>query len=177
MQYGSIIAIAFALAIAGCAGPAGDPTTLSEPQDQGDGNSPTEPQEQDDAKSPTVTKIPVSMIVSAGSRNPIIWSVSLPANNGGPVEVHKDAIAVIVEAKWDCDTPVCKLHMNIMDRSNGHIMAESTGERSITIEILERIEPGSWGVGLHGDGAELNVQGEIRVTQFFAPPPEGYTAF
>lgn len=133
---------------------------------------------------PEVFGFSLRMIASAGNQSAlplpanVQWNGTSPVGNGGPFDVQPNATAILVEARWICDTSSCAFRLQV--DAPGEVDAFSvTGDLSLRFSVPpEAVERGTWGVVLRGDSATTNVMGEIRVSVFYGQEiGDEYSAF
>lgn len=147
--------VAFALLLAGCADTA-DPTPAP-------GNNTTM-----STRDPITTTIPVSLAAAAPVNEPM-------DTQQGSFEVPEGANETFLEARYTCTSPTCAFWLQVANE--GGEMQEQADPSTNANELRATLAPGSYLAQTRSGGPAANMEGEIRVTVFFGPIPEGFTAF
>jgi hypothetical protein len=173
-----IICLGISMAFAGC--------TSNSPDDEVPGLPPPSKAESIDS-GPETFAFPIAIDLSAGNQSgPEPAEVNLfSPDNYGAFAVSANASAIVVEARWTCQTsttcgfrvaaaaPVSDTQSTVVFQSYGTGYA-----KAISPPDLKLVE-GTWLATVRSDSVSSNVQGEIRVSVFYdgAVVPDGYTAF
>ncbi len=129
---------------------------------------------------PQVEHIPLSFIAGLGYQSgPLPIHVSHDSQRGGPTMVAANASAILIEARWSCQSPTCRLRVEFEDPEDTDVINEfSDGSFRAGVPRDVALIPGRWDLGLFLDSPIIGLAGEARVSVFYdSPIPDGYTAF
>lgn len=90
------------------------------------------------------------------------------------MQVAANVSALLVEARWACDAPVCEFRVNLDDPTHGTVLAQ-TADGHVRF-VVKAPMPGEWDLVLYSEKA-VGMAGHAKATVFFGDVPEGYTAF
>jgi hypothetical protein len=97
--------------------------------------------------------------------------------SGGYVDVAGSPKILLVETRAICDvSTACDLRLHLFDPAGKGVKNEAAknGEGRL---VFEGAAAGRWTAQVWPDAALVDARGEIRVTIFEGPVPEGYSAF
>ncbi|HWH07573.1 MAG TPA: hypothetical protein VNX21_00140 [Candidatus Thermoplasmatota archaeon] len=143
--------------LAGCVTPASDVDPAAVPDDAPAATLPA----------PETTVVKVSL--------PAATPVGEPRESqAGAFPVPEGATHVLVEARWSCLSPTCGFAVALFVDGEDVEAARGTGEAAF---VAPAPAAGEHQVALMSTGPAFGMTGEIRATAFFAPPPDGWSAF
>jgi hypothetical protein len=131
----------------------------------------------------------VAELVAAGNKTllpPPFGAVSVQEGpqGGAPVygvsaHVAANATAILVEAKFTCQSPTCA-YFTQLERPDRVNVNGPTAQGALRWEAVKEppVAVGSWSVAILPDSASVNMAGSLRLTIFYGQSiPAGFTAF
>jgi len=129
---------------------------------------------------PEVTQFNVSLTLGVGTAMGHVadfgWD-GVPA--GFTVHENYTATGLVIEGKWTCSSPTCKLGVLISPPGSSGITAEADKEfRQEFQPPADSVPAGNWGINLDSHDVVVQIDGTFYATVFYdGPVPSGYTAF
>lgn len=154
------LVVVLMILFAGCATSADPAATVSD----GDGATVG-------ARDPVTTSFPIALAVALPSNEPA-------DSQQGSFDVLEGADQTLVEARWTCSSPTCKFYVWVNSDPDAGDAADETSDPGVNeASLTVKLDPGSYFARTRSAQPAANMEGEIRITVFFGPIPEGFSAF
>lgn len=127
-------------------------------------------------REPSYETVSIPIDVQAGGL-PAPPPVGNATGAAGEVEVGANATAILVEARWTCQSPTCGFDLVLLDPAGSEIVRSSgAGEAAAG---AENVTAGTYAVQLaYGSDPIVGAQGEIRASVFHGGGiPDRFSAF